>query len=306
MTDRATSAAPASGRPPGFAVGLACGLVVPFMWGGWIVASRFGVTHALTPYDVAALRVGAGALIVLPLVLMRGFSGLPLWKAAVISAGAGAPFALASFGGMSLAPVIHAGVLTNGTMPLFAALLGLLWLGQRQTRLQLGGQAAILIGCVLIGADSFRAAAPAGQWAGDLLLVAAAACFAVYLTALRAWQVTVPQALASVTTVSAAVYVPIWALFLPSGLLRGAAFPPWQEVVLQAVYQGLVASVIVVVLLTRASRTLGATTIAVFLAGAPALAVLFGLAFLGEVPTLTAWTGLVVTTIGMILAVGRR
>ena len=113
---------------PGFAVGLACGLVVPFIWGGWIVASRFGVLNALTPYDVAALRVGVGAIIVLPLLLTRGLAGLPLWKGAVLSFGVGAPFALASFGGMSLAPVIHAGVLTNGTMPIFATIVGYLWL----------------------------------------------------------------------------------------------------------------------------------------------------------------------------------
>src|SRR3546814_7045820 len=123
---------------PGYAVGLACGLVVPFVWGGWIVASRFGVTHGLTPWDVTALRVGVGALIVLPLVAMRGFGGLPLWKAAVISVGAGAPFALASFGGMSLAPVVHAGVLTHGTMPIFAPIFGFLSLGLRQSRVQIG------------------------------------------------------------------------------------------------------------------------------------------------------------------------
>jgi drug/metabolite transporter (DMT)-like permease len=44
----------------------------------------------------------------------------------------------------------------------------------------------------------------------------------------------------------------------------------------------------------------------VFLAGSPALAVLLGIVLLDEVPTLTAWAGLVVTTAGMVLAVGRR
>jgi drug/metabolite transporter (DMT)-like permease len=45
---------------------------------------------------------------------------------------------------------------------------------------------------------------------------------------------------------------------------------------------------------------------AVFLAGAPALAVLLGIVLLGEVPTLTASAGLMVTTAGMVLAIGRR
>lgn len=289
-----------------FLVGLACGLVVPFIWGGWIVASRFGVLHALTPYDVAAIRVGVGALIVFPLLLTRGLAGLPLWKGAVLSFGVGAPFALASFGGMSLAPVVHAGVLTNGTMPIFAAIVGFLWLRERPSKIQAGGIVLIVIGGLLLGGDSFSVHAPADQWFGDLLLIGAGACFAIYMTALRRWNVTILQAVIAAPTISTAIYIPIWFLFLPSGLLRGDGFPPWEEIALQTVYQGVVASFIVVMLITRATKTIRATTMAVFLAGAPVLAVLLGLVFLSEIPTWIAWTGLVVTTLGMVLAVGRR
>jgi len=291
---------------PGFAVGVACGLVVPFIWGGWIVASRFGVLNALTPFDVAALRVGVAAIIVFPLFAMRGFEGLPLWKGAVVSFGVGAPFALTSFGGMSLAPVIHAGVLTNGSMPIFAAILGYLWLREHPSRPQLLGLLLIVAGAGMLGGDSFSIDAPAQQWLGDMLLVGAGLCFAIYMTVLRRWNVTFVQAVIAIPIISSAVYIPIWVLFLPSGLLNFAAFPPWQEVALQAVYQGVVASFIVVMLITRATQSIRATTMAVFLAGAPALAVLLGVALLDEVPSAIAWTGLVVTTIGMILAVGRR
>lgn len=295
-----------TGARPNFAIGLACGLVVPFIWGGWIVASRFGVLNALTPFDVAALRVGVAALIVLPLLLTRGFAGLPLWKGAVLSFGVGAPFALASFGGMSLAPIIHAGVLTNGTMPIFAALVGYFWLLESPTRIQIGGIVLIVIGALLLGGDSFSVHAPAGQWFGDLLLIGAGACFAIYMTALRRWNVTVLQAVIAVPTISTAIYVPIWALFLPSDLLRGELLPPWEQIALQAGYQGVISSFIVVMLITRATKSIRATTMAVFLAGAPALAVLLGIALLGEVPTVTAVTGLVITTLGMVLAIGRR
>ena len=291
---------------PGFAVGVACGLVVPFIWGGWIVASRFGVLNALTPFDVAALRVGVAAIIVFPLFAMRGFAGLPLWKGAVVSFGVGAPFALTSFGGMSLAPVIHAGVLTNGSMPIFAAILGYLWLREHPSRPQLLGLLLIVAGAGMLGGDSFSIDAPAQQWLGDMLLVGAGLCFAIYMTVLRRWNVTFVQAVIAIPIISSAVYIPIWVLFLPSGLLNFAAFPPWQEVALQAVYQGVVASFIVVMLITRATQSIRATTMAVFLAGAPALAVLLGVALLDEVPSSIAWAGLVVTTIGMILAVGRR
>ena len=291
---------------PSFAVGLSCGLVVPFIWGGWIVASRFGVLNALTPYDVAAIRVGFAAIIVLPLLLTRGLAGLPLWKGAVLSFGVGVPFALTSFGGMALAPVVHAGVLTNGAMPIFAAVIGYYWLRELPARSQIGGMLLIVVGGTMIGGDSFSLDAPPGQWLGDLLLIGAAGCFALYMTALRRWNVTIVQVLIAVPTISSAIYIPIWLLFLPSGLLQFDNFPPWQEVALQTVYQGVVASFIVVILVTRATRSVSATTMAVLLAGAPALAVLFGIVLLDEVPTTLAWAGLAVTTLGMVLAVGRR
>ena len=295
-----------SSGQPNYMVGLACGLSVPFIWGLWIVASRFGVTHALTPYDVTALRVGVASVIVLPILLTRGLSGLALGRAFVISCGVGAPFALASFAGMALAPVAHAGVLTNGTMPIFAALFGLLWLRERPARQRLAAMALIIVGGLLIGGDSFSGVAAPLQWFGDLLLIAAGALFALYMTALHKWQPEIRQSIVAVPVVSAVIYLPLWALFLPSELLHAESFPPWPEIALQAGFQGVVSSFIVVMLLTRATRSVAATTIAMFLAGAPALAVVFGILLLSELPTALAWAGLAVSTIGMVLAVERR
>jgi drug/metabolite transporter (DMT)-like permease len=287
-------------------IGLACGLSVPFIWGLWIVASRFGVTHSLTPYDVTALRVGVASVIVLPVLLTQGLGGLALGRAFVISVGVGAPFALASFAGMALAPIAHAGVLTNGTMPIFAAVLGVLWLRERPARQRLAAMALIIVGGLLIGGDSFTGTAVPLQWFGDILLVAAGGLFALYVTALRKWQPEIRQSIVAVPVVSAILYLPVWALYLPSELLSAEVFPPWPEIALQAGFQGVVSSFIVVMLLTRAARSVGATTIALFLAGAPALAVVFGILLLGELPTMLAWAGLAVSTAGMVLAVERR
>ncbi|MCZ6844948.1 MAG: DMT family transporter, partial [Alphaproteobacteria bacterium] len=240
---------------PNYPVGLACGLAVPFVWGAWIVVSRFGVTHSMTPYDITALRIGVASLIVLPIVLTRGLSGLALARAFVISVGGGAPFALTSFAGMALAPVAHAGVLTNGTLPIFAAILGLLWLRERPARQRLAAMALIIVGGLLIGGDSFTGIAAPLQWFGDLLLVAAGAIFALYMTALRKWQPDIRQTIVAVPVVSAVLYLPVWVLFLPSQLLRAEVFPPWPEVALQAGFQGVIASLIVVILLTRATRS---------------------------------------------------
>ena len=279
-----------------------------------IVASRFGVTHALTPYDVTALRVGVAAVLVSPYALKHGLGGLSFPRALVVSAGAGALFGVTSFGGMSLAPVAHAGVLANGAMPIFAALLGFVWLHQRPSGGQLAGMAMILAGVLAIGGDSvFNADAP-GQWPertlGDLLFVASGFLFAMYMTALRAWNVQIRQAIVAVPVVSAIFYLPVWALALPSDLLPGIAgtgpMPPWPEVLLQTVYQGVVASILVVMLVTRATRTVGPTVMAVFLSAVPGMATLLAIPLLGEWPSPLAIAGLAVATAGMVLGVGIR
>ena len=190
------------------------------------------------------------------------------------------------------------GVLTNGTMPIFAAIVGFLWLRERPSKIQAGGIVLIVIGGLLLGGDSFSVHAPADQWFGDLLLIGAVCVLCHLHDRAASLECHDPAGGDRRTTISTAIYIPIWFLFLPSGLLRGDGFPPWEEIALQTVYQGVVASFIVVMLITRATKTIRATTMAVFLAGAPVLAVLLGLVFLSEIPTWIAWTGLVVTTSG--------
>ena len=53
-----------------YLVGLIFGLSVPFIWGAWIVISRFGVITSLNAYDITALRVGVASIIVLPIVAL--------------------------------------------------------------------------------------------------------------------------------------------------------------------------------------------------------------------------------------------
>ncbi len=102
------------------------------------------------------------------------------------------------------------------------------------------------------------------------------------------------------TIVSAAVYIPIWLLWLESNL----AVAPRSEILLQGAYQGLVPSVLGISCLNIAVRHLGANTTSVFLSAVPGVAALVAIPILQEMPGLPAWIGMITVTVGILLALG--
>ena len=100
----------------------AFGVVV--IWSGWVVVSRLGVVQTLTIYDMTALRFLVAAVAVAPFLWRHWPRHLRWWQLALISCGQGAPNLMFAFGGLQFAPASHAGIMMNGTLPVFAAILG--------------------------------------------------------------------------------------------------------------------------------------------------------------------------------------
>ena len=137
-------------------------------------------------------------------------------------------------------------------------------------------------------------------WFGDCLFLAAIALFALFMIANRVWTITPGQVLFSVTLVSAAVYIPIWWLWLDSNL----ALASRSEILLQGAYQGLVPSVLGISCLNIAVRRLGPNTTSLFLSAVPVVAALAAIPILQEMPGLPAWIGMITVTAGILLALG--
>jgi drug/metabolite transporter (DMT)-like permease len=282
-------------------LGTAAAVSVVFFWSGWIVVSRLGVTHSLTVYDVAGCRFSVGAAVALPYILWRrSWQGLTPWRVLALTLTAGVPYALFSYFGFKYAPAAHGGVFMNGCLPLFTALFGWIWVGQRIRTSQLAGLGVILIGVTLVGYEGFLSSSGGMTWFGDFLFLAAIALFALFMVANRVWTITPGQILFSVTIVSAAVYIPIWWLWLDSNL----AFASRSEILLQGAYQGLVPSVLGISCLNVAVRRLGANATSAFLSTVPAVAALAAIPILQEMPGLPAWIGMITVTVGILLALG--
>ena len=280
-------------------LGVLASLGVLVLFSGFLVVSRFGATSTLTVFDMAALRFGVAGICTIPFFFLVRWPPIPLWKAAVIATTSGAPFTLFVFGGMSYAPVAHGGIVINGAMPMFAALLAWAVFGVKLGGWRIAGVLMIVAGVAATGWDALSFGEP-GQWRGHLLFLGAAACNATFLTSVRGWGLTAFQSLIVVNGFNLALYVPIWFFVLPSNL----AGTPWPEIALQAVYQGIVAAFVASILIAHAARMLGGMRQAAMMSGAPALALLIAIPALGEIPSIISIIGVCVVTAGILVALG--
>ncbi|HEX7127940.1 MAG TPA: DMT family transporter [Thermodesulfobacteriota bacterium] len=287
---------PASGRER--AVGLLCAALVIVIWSSFIPVSRLGLSGALEPPDLVALRFAVAGLVTLPLLARKGTGGLGPRRALALALTAGIGFSVLAYRGLSLAPASHAAVLMPGVLPLWTACLAKLWL-----RTPLGRLTSIGLGLIAAGVAAMAAATlgggPAGQWAGDLCFLGASLSWAVFTVAARAWQVPPLRAATLVAVISAAFVLPVYLLVLEPRL---AAAPPG-EVLFHAVYQGLVVTIVALVAFTRAVAALGPAPTAMITAAVPVAATLFAVPLLGERPSLVEIAGLALVTAGMLTAV---
>lgn len=293
----------ASGREQGVPLlGIAAGSFALCTTVAMLIAGRIGaVGDTLTIWDLAGLRQGVAALCALPLLIYTRPWRMRPRQYVVNALFGGAPFVLLLFGGMVYAPASHAGVFMNGTLPVAATVGAWLWLRDRPVRRQLAGIAIILVGMALVGRETLVIGVP-GQWRGHLLFIAAAAWFSVWYVAMRAWQQSVLESLAALLTLNALLYVPIWLLFLPSGL----ASAPAGDIALQAVVHGVFGAFIAIFGHAYAARTIGPMRQAAIMSGAPVLALVVAIPTLGETPTFWGIAGALTVTAGILLAVGLR
>lgn len=283
---------------PSRAIGLAAAFAAAAIGAAWQIATRAGASTDLRPLDLALLRYGVPALALSPLLWRAGFWPSTARRMSIVPIflGGGLPFGLIAMAGAGLAPVAHMGALLPGTMPLFTALLAFAVLGERIGRqraigfaIVAAGVAAIVGPALVVGGD--------GTWRGDLLFLAASALWAVFSVAYRrsglsAWQIS-----ALLAALSFACVLPLW-LIAGGGLLSAS----WRDVALQVAAQGICAGLLGTWTYALAIRHLGAGRAALSGALVPALSALGGFVMLGEIPDLSTAAGIVLTMLGIALA----
>lgn len=273
---------------------IAAGVLAMVLLSGNFTASRHGLANGLSVADLVLLRTTFAGLVLGGVLWRIGLGGLSPWRAAVLTLLAGAPYFLLSAAAVQFAPATHASILNPGGTMLFAPLLG--WWVLRQAP-EIGVRVGLFIltaGLLLIGGASL-AEGGSQAWIGDLMLVFSGLIWALYGVLMRHWQVPGARAAAVVGSVSL-LWVPVHlGVFGLGGLL---AHP--QEAAIQALYQGVIAGGVAVLLYSRAVALLGPARGALLPPLVPALGVFWAWLLLGEAVTPTQVAGMVLVILGML------
>ena len=298
MSDLACPLPQAQTRPA--LTGWLAAFATVIIWAVWAVATRHAVTHDLPPAAIGLLRFGVPALLLLPISWRTGLfpKGLGFRKGLGLL-GSGAPFFLVVALGMQFAPAAEIGPLLPGTMPLFVALIGWLVFGERLGRIRIAGFALILIGIACIGGYGLLFAGN-GAWRGHVLLLSGACLWGIYTHAYRRSGLSALQAAALIGLWSFLILLPVGAPSLVAAIGDGLAGP----VILQAVLQGLLSGVAGIVLYGMAVDRLGASRAAAVSPLSIVLAALIAIPVLGEIPDAAARVGIILATLGVVLASG--
>jgi len=290
---------------PDYLQGAIFGVAAALIWASWSAVTRLAVTTSLDAWDITALRFGVAGLLLSPVLVRRGLAldRLGWLGLAVIIAGNGAPYALVAAGGLSFAPASDQGALNPGCMPPFVALIVAIFPGEKPPSPRKLGLSLMTAGAFII--FGWHGSTAGAAWStsrpfGDALFLFAAFLTACFTVVMQQAKLDPLHAAALVSTGSLVIYLPTYLAFCGTRLAQ----MPLADFAVQAIFQGVIVSVIALVLYGRAVAVLGASGGAAFGALVPALSALLAIALLGEWPDQTDWAAIVLISAGVYLASG--
>ena len=275
-----------------------------------LAAALFGTTgtaqalgpSGTTPLGVGAARLavgGLGLLLVLPLLGGSPRRAVALWRtpAGLLTAGCTALYQVFFFAGVQRAGVAAGTLVTIGSGPVFAGLLGAALLGERPQRAWAASTATCLMGLALL---SFAGAGQDGAGvdpAGLALSLGAGLAYAVYtVSAKRLMTAGAPSG-----EVMASAFGLGGVLLLPLLVVQPLAWLTTPAGWLLAGYLGLATTTAAYVLFGRGLAVLPAGPVTTLVLAEPLVATALGVGLLGEhlSPAGVAGAGLVLAGLAL-------
>ena len=302
------------------ALGLTCAAITVLIWSSFIVVARASAAHTLLPLDIGFLRIIGAGCVLLPwgwwLIRSKyqlgerpssfmGLSPLP-WRITALGGFFGSMlYAMLAYSGFFFAPAAHASVLMPGSLPLWTSLLAIVILHDRITRARAIGLVCIVLGDLFVGGASLLKAFDGGEvWKGDLLFMSAAFCWACYTVLVRRYSLDPVRATIAITAFSCTTFIPAYAMAASMGWVRShLSTAPIEEMLFQAIYQGIGSVVISGITFNVMIRHFGPVRSTMITALVPGLSALGAVMFLNEPMSLNLLAGLVLVTCGILFGV---
>ena len=269
------------------------------LWGGSFLFMRYAVPDfGVVP--LIWLRVALASICLLPLLLLKRQFGALRQQAGALTVmslfNSGLPFLLIAWATLSITAGLAS--IMNAMTPVFTALIGALWLGDRLDGRRSLGLLLGLAGVALLAADKadFR---PGGSGWAIVAMLLATACYGFAANHTRRYLQGVPALVNATGTqlVSALVLLPpaLW-----SWPERMPGLGPW----LAALVLGVACSALAYVLFFRLIARVGASRAVTVTFLVPVFGTLWGALFLGEPVTASMLAGGAVVLLGTGLATG--
>ncbi len=269
------------------------------LWGASFLFTRMAAP-AFGAFALAEVRVAVAALVLLPLLALRG--GLtelgkePARFALLGAVNTAIPFTLFAWAALSITAGLAS--ILNATAPLFGALVAWIWLRDRLSSLQWLGM-AIGFGGVLWLSVSKASFSAGGTGLAILAGLGASLSYGVSASvAKRFFGGVRPLAVAAGSQTAAALWL------LPFSILAWPANSPAPRDWAAAIALGVLCTGIAYILYFRLIARVGPATAMTVTFLIPAFAMLWGGLFLGEQVTTTMLAGCAVILAGTSLAIG--
>jgi drug/metabolite transporter (DMT)-like permease len=272
------------------------------VWSGWMIVSSYGVRHSLSAYDITALRFGAAGLVMLPLLLKRGWKLGPwgILSGILLASLMGSVYNVITISGMKFAPASHAAGLINSSVVVMTTIGGIVLLKEKTTKLRLLGIGISMIGVLTI-VDILHGDVTSGNLAlGHLFFLVGGTMWAAYALLMRIWKLDPIHVAAGVCVYSAITYLPVYFTLLPVTI----GWHNWDAALFQAFYQGIINSVFSLIAYNRGVELLGVTQSIAFIPLIPVLAMLTAIPSLGQNPTMMDAIGIALVAGGVLLSTG--
>lgn len=270
------------------------------IWANFLVTTGGMTGDGLGVIELGFIRAVVCGLILWPVARRIGYypKGMEFWRFLVMVIGAGSGFLFLIPLGFAYAPPADSGIFAPGTMPLWAALVSIVFLGERMSAIRGAGYLLIAVGILGVGGYDAIVSSGDGVWIGYIYFASGSLLFAFYAAAQRNSGLDALEATALVnfwTLPAACIAAGVWGLDYSS--------VGWMAISWTAFAQ-FGSGVVAIITFTYATMTLGPSRGSAFIALTPAIVALASDVFLGQPASPMIWVGVVVVSVGVLIASG--